>query len=57
MWIYLTLLVALIGLVTHAYASNPKVAQVGLVLFACGMLVFLFIVGGGLISLPPRHKP
>jgi hypothetical protein len=53
--IYVSLLVAIVGLLVYALASNPKAAEVGRLLFACGLLVFLFTVGGGTVGLPHRH--
>ena len=35
------LVAALVGLLMYVMASNPKVAQLGLVLFGCGVLVAL----------------
>jgi hypothetical protein len=47
MLIYVSLLVALVGLVVYALASNPKAAEIGRLMFACGLLVFLLTVVGG----------
>ena len=41
MTIYLSLLVALIGLVMYAVSSNAKVARLGEIMFAAGLLAFL----------------
>lgn len=35
-------LVAVVGLLAYALASNPKAAEVGRLAFACGLLVALF---------------
>lgn len=44
MVIYLSLLVALIGLVAYALATNPKAQEVGRLSFGCGLLAFLLAV-------------
>lgn len=41
MIVYLSLLVALIGLVMYFIAGNPKVARCGEMMFFAGMLAFL----------------
>jgi Na+/phosphate symporter len=41
MIVYLSLLVALIGLVVYAISTNPKAAEIGRLMFACGLLAFL----------------
>lgn len=42
MSIYLSLLVSIVGLVIYLISTEPKRAEVGRLMFACGMLVFLF---------------
>jgi len=46
MLIIVSLLVCLLGLVVYALASNPKASELGRLMFACGLLVTLFLVGG-----------
>jgi hypothetical protein len=46
MIIFLSVLVALIGLVLYLAASNPKVVELGRIAFFCGLLAFLFTVSG-----------
>jgi hypothetical protein len=46
MVIYLSLLVALIGMLVYVLATNPKVTTLGLVSFGAGLLAFLLQVGG-----------
>ena len=41
MIIYLSLFVALIGLLVYAFAANPKLVEVGRISFFCGLLAFL----------------
>ena len=45
MTIYISLLIALVGLVIYLASNNPKVAEVGRVLFMVGSFVFLFHLG------------
>lgn len=40
------LLVAIIGLLIYALAANPKVAECGRLMFACGTLVTLWSLAG-----------
>jgi hypothetical protein len=39
--IYLSLLVALVGLVVYALTAQPKVAELARIAWACGLLAFL----------------
>lgn len=41
MILYLSLLVALIGVLMYALCVNPKLAEIGRLMFACGLLAFL----------------
>ena len=45
MTIILTLLISLIGLLMYALCSNPKLIEVGRIMFWTGLLAFL--LGGG----------
>jgi hypothetical protein len=47
MVIYLVLLVALIGLLIYAFAINPKLSEVGHVMFWTGLLTFLLQIATG----------
>jgi hypothetical protein len=49
MTIVLTLLIALIGLLMYVLASNPKVAEIGRIMFWTGLLAFL--LGGGVAGI------
>jgi hypothetical protein len=51
MVIYLSLLVALIGMLVYALSNNGKVAELGRLAFACGLLAFLFGVASGHIAI------
>jgi SpoU rRNA methylase family enzyme len=41
MTIYLSLLVAVVGVLMYALASNPKLSEIGRLAFAMGLLAFL----------------
>jgi hypothetical protein len=45
MTIVFSLLIALIGLLMYVLASNPKVVEIGRIMFWTGLLAFL--LGGG----------
>lgn len=45
MTIYLSLAVCLIGALMYGFASNPKVAEIGRISFAFGLLAFLMNSG------------
>lgn len=51
MMIYLSLLVALVGVLMYALCANPKLQEIGRLAFACGLLAFLMKVGEPLINL------
>jgi hypothetical protein len=55
MIIGLTLLVALIGLLMYVLASNPKVVEIGRIMFWTGLLAFL--LGGGFAGITHIGKP
>ena len=38
----LPLILAIVGLLIYALASNPKTAEIGRLMFACGLLVLAF---------------
>lgn len=41
MIIYLSLLVSIVGLLMYALSTNPKVAEIGRIMFGVGLLCFL----------------
>lgn len=49
MVIYLSVLVALIGLLVYGYAANPKAGELGRIAFGCGLLAFLMTGGAARI--------
>jgi Na+/phosphate symporter len=51
MLIALSLLVSLIGLLMYALAANPKVNEIGRIMFWVGLLAFLLRVGPETIGL------
>jgi Na+/phosphate symporter len=53
MVIYFSALVALIGLVLYFIATNPKVQELGRIMFWTGLLAFMLGAAGHAFSLPP----
>jgi Na+/phosphate symporter len=51
MVIGLTLLVALVGVLMYALSSNPKMQEIGRIMFFCGLLAFLLGGARALIDL------
>lgn len=49
MVIYLSVLVALIGLLVYGFAANPKAAELGRIAYFCGLLSFLMTGGAARI--------
>lgn len=45
MIIFLPLLVALIGVLMYALCANPKLQEIGRIMFFCGLLAFLMVGG------------
>jgi len=54
MIIYLSLLVAVVGLLTYVLASNSKLQEVGRLMFAVGLLAFLLTGVGPMVSVIHR---
>ena len=50
MIVLLPLLIAVVGLVVYALASNPKVAELGRIAYGCGLLAFLLGSAGAVVS-------
>lgn len=50
MIILLPLLIAIIGVLAYALASNPKLSEIGRIMFACGLLVFLLRFSGEVVG-------
>jgi len=46
MIIYIPLLVAILGVLLYALAANPKLQELGRIMFFCGLFVFLLEIGG-----------
>jgi Na+/phosphate symporter len=51
MVIYLSLLIALIGVLAFALCVNPKLQEIGRIMFFCGLLAFLLVAAGPAVSL------
>lgn len=45
MSIFLSLLIALIGLLMYGFSANPKLVRIGEIMFGCGLFVFLLRFG------------
>jgi hypothetical protein len=43
MIVYLSLLVAIVGVLMYGLATNAKVVRIGEILFFCGLLAFLLV--------------
>lgn len=44
MLIFLSLLICIVGCLVYALSTNAKVAELGRLAFACGLLAFLLVV-------------
>ncbi len=49
---YIPLLVALLGLLAYALASNPKVQEIGRIALFCGLLVTMFSLASKVLRFP-----
>ena len=54
MIIAVTLLVALVGVLMYALSTNPKLNEIGRIMFFCGLLAFLLTFNGAAVSLLHR---
>jgi Na+/phosphate symporter len=54
MTIFLSLLIAIIGVLMYALCINPKLQEIGRLAFFSGMLAFLLRIGPDTISLITR---
>jgi Na+/phosphate symporter len=54
MVILVSLLIALIGLLMYALSANPKLQEIGRIMFAFGLLAALLQFGGASASLLPK---
>lgn len=43
---YIPLLFAVVGVLMYALATNPKIQEIGRIMFACGWLVTMFVLSG-----------
>lgn len=46
------LLLAIVGALVYAFAANPKLAELGRILFAAGMFALAFFYAGRGVTLP-----
>ncbi len=51
---YLSLIVALVGLVIYAVTMNPKLSEIGRLMFGCGLFVFLLQMVPRVVSVLSR---
>lgn len=51
MIIFVSLLVAIIGVLMYALAVNPKLQEIGRIAYAFGLLVFLLRLGPEMVTL------
>lgn len=54
MYIYFSLLVALVGVLLYALTASPKVAEIGRIAFFCGLLAFLLQAAGAHFGIVAR---
>lgn len=52
MTIFLSLLIALVGVLMYALSANPKLQEIGRLSFCCGLLAFLLTVERIITVLP-----
>lgn len=51
---FLSLIVAVVGLVLYAISNNPKVSEIGRICFWTGLLAFLLANGGSVVGILGR---
>jgi Na+/phosphate symporter len=51
MWGFLSILVALVGVLMYALSANPKLQEIGRISFFAGLLAFLIVNGQHLVAL------
>lgn len=51
MWGFLSLLVALVGVLMYALSANPKLQEIGRISFFAGLLAFLLQNGTHIVAL------
>ncbi len=56
MIIWLSLLIALVGLLMYVLSGNPKLAEIGRLMFGSGLLAFLICIchSGAQLGIVPR---
>ena len=51
MTLYISLLVAILGVLMYALCTNAKLAEIGRLMFGCGLLAFLLRVSDSAVNL------
>lgn len=54
MIIYLSLLFALVGVLMYALCANPKLMEIGRLMYFAGLLAFLLTVASGHVTVIPH---
>lgn len=54
MVIFLSLLVAIVGVLMYALSANPKLQEIGRLSYACGLLAFLLTGADKVLSVIPK---
>ena len=52
MIIYLSLLIAIVGLLVYVLSAQPKIMEVGRIMLGTGLLAFLLCVCNHVVALP-----
>ena len=55
MIIYLSLLVAVVGVLMYALSTNPKLQEIGRMSYWCGLLAFLLVGVEKIVTILPRN--
>lgn len=51
MVVFLSLLIALVGMLMYILSGNPKIQELGRIMFAAGMFAFCFVAGPQVVGL------
>lgn len=54
MWGFLSLLVAIAGILLYALSVNPKLQEIGRISYGAGLLAFLLLNGQHIVALTGR---
>jgi Na+/phosphate symporter len=50
---WVVVVIAVVGLLMYVLSANPKVSDVGRIMFACGLLVTCLVLGGKAVRILP----